>query len=1121
MILSIANTFIKRPVLTTVCTLVILILGGVCIPLLPLNYLPDIAPIRVQVSATYTGADVETVETAVTTTLERQINGVEGMQYMTSNSSAGSSQISVYFESQTDKNIDQVNVQNRIARATPRLPTTVQQFGVTAQTSSTSILLVYALYPQNNEYDALFISNYIDLNLRDQLLRTPGVGDITIFGEKEYAMRLWLDPNALAGRQLTVTDVATALRSQNILAGAGTLGQQPVPPGQSYEIPLRVNGQFKDASGFENLVIKAGTDGNLIKLKDVGHAELGSETYASNARNNGKPAIGIAIYQLPGSNALDVAKNVEAQMNDLMKEFPPGLQAKIVYDTVGFVQASLEEVVKTLVEAIALVVLVIFLFLQNWRATIIPIVAIPVSLIGALAFAYAFRFSLNNLTLFGLILATGLVVDDAIIVVEAVARKIEQGVRPFQASVEAMDELTGAVLATSLVLMAVFIPVAFFPGSTGKMYQQFALVIAFSIAISAFNALSFSPSMSAILLRPPRPARGPLGWFFDRFNQVLAWIIQRYLAIVNFLIRIRYVVIGLFVVGLAATYFMFTHVPTGFVPNEDQGILLGIIQAPEGVALGYTDQVLEKVEQILQKEPEINNVFATSGFGFAGSGSSRGVFFAQLKPWEDRSKSDQSASAILTRINGAFQTIPEAVITAVSPPPIQGFSTLGGFELQLEDRTNGRLTIDDFFANAQAVLAQANQKPALKGGVFTQFTASTPQFEVDFDRDRLEALNVNFQDAVTTLGTAIGSQYVNDFILGQQSYRVYVQADGNYRRSPNDIRQLYVRSTNNQMVRLSEVAKLTPITGPSVINHYNGFRAIDLQGKEASGYSSGQAIQAMQQAVSQVATPGVGSDWIGTAREELSAGNLGILIFGFGIIMVFLTLAAQYESYIDPTIILLTVPLALLGALSALALRGLVNDVYANVALVMLIGLASKNAILIVEFANQAYKQGMTIREAALTAAEERFRPIVMTSSAALLGFFPLVIATGAGSASRWSLGTALFGGLLVATILSLLFVPVLYVIIKTLEDRFLKHKPSNRSQPPDSNADEDEQSRAMPSVGEASLREAAPTPTATSSPSPDGEAAPTETRTTNTHQHSSVIVKQNADDNKPNDSSN
>ncbi|BAY30847.1 transporter [Nostoc carneum NIES-2107] len=1055
--MSIANNFIKRPVLTTVCTLVILLLGCLCIPLLPLNYLPDIAPIRVQVSANYTGADVATVESAVTTTLERQINGVEGMQYMTSNSSAGSSQISVYFGAETDKNIAQVNVQNRIARATPRLPTSVQQLGVTAQTASTSILLVYTFYAENNEYDPLFISNYIDLNLRDQLLRTPGVGDLTIFGEKRYAMRLWLDPNALASRQLTVADVATALRSQNILAGAGTIGQAPIPPGQSYEIPLRVNGQFQNAAEFENLVIKAGSNGDLIKLRDVGRAELGSETYASNARNNGKPAIGMAIYQSPGSNALDVAKNIEAQMEELSKEFPPGLKTQVVYDTVGFVQASLEEVVKTLVEAIVLVVLVIFLFLQDWRATIIPLVAIPVSLVGALAFAYIFKFSLNNLTLFGLILATGLVVDDAIIVVEAIARKIEQGVRPLQASFEAMEELTGAVVATSLVLMAVFIPVAFFPGSTGKMYQQFALVIAFSIVISTFNALTFSPSMAAILLRPPQPKRGPLGWFFTKFNQILAWIIDRFLAIVRFLIRLRYAVVALFVVGLFGTYFMFTLVPTGFVPNEDQGIVLGIIQGPDGVALNYTDEVITQLEQVLQKEPEVDNVFATSGFGFAGSGSNRGVFFAKLKPWEERTNPDQSASAILKRINGAFQTIPEAIITAVNPPPIQGFSTLGGFELQLEDRTNGRLTIDDFFANAQAVIAQANQQPSLAGGVFTQFTASTPQFQIDFDRNRLEALNVDFQQAINTLGAAIGSQYVNDFTLGQQSYRVYVQAEGNYRRSPDDINQLYVRSANNQMVRLSEVAKLTPITGPSVISHYNGFRSISIQGREAQGYSSGQAIQAMQQTVTANALPGVGSDWTGTAREELSAGNLGILIFGFGIIMVFLTLAAQYESYVDPAIILLTVPLALFGALSALSLRGLVNDVYANVALVMLIGLASKNAILIVEFANQAFEQGMTITQAALTAAQERFRPIVMTSSASLLGFFPLVIASGAGSASRWSLGTALFGGLLVSTVLSLLIVPVLYVIIKNLEERFLKRKPAHQSKSPNSDIQEEQ----------------------------------------------------------------
>jgi hydrophobic/amphiphilic exporter-1 (mainly G- bacteria), HAE1 family len=1051
MILSISNVFIKRPVLTTVCTLVILLLGAVCIPLLPINYLPDIAPIRVSIAANYTGADAQTVESAVTTPIERQLNGIDGLQYLTSSSSAGSSQVSVYFDSSTDKNVDQVNVQNRLSAATPSLPSVVQELGVTARTASTSILLVYAVYAENNEYDPLFVSNYLDLNVRDSLLRTSGVGDLTIFGEKRYAMRLWIDPNALAGRGLTMTDVTAALQSQNVLAAGGTLGQAPVPSGQSYEIPLQVKGQFADASQFQSLVIKAGSNGNLVRLRDVGRAELGAETYTSNARNNGKPAIGLAIYQAPGSNALNVARQVQAQMATLVKDFPPGLKADVVYDTVTFVRASIEEVLKTLAEAIALVILTIFLFLQNWRATIIPLVAIPVSLIGTLAFAYLFQFSLNNLTLFGLILATGLVVDDAIVVVEAISRKVEEGKQPAQASIEAMQELTGAVVATSLVLMAVFIPVAFFPGSTGKMYQQFALVIVFSIAISTFNALSFSPSIAALLLRPPRPARGLLGRFFNGFNRIFRWIVDRYTAIVNLLIRLRYWVVGLFVVGLAATYLMFVRVPTAFVPAEDQGVVLGIIQAPDGVSLQYTDRVLSQLERVLQTEPEIQNVFATSGFGFAGSGANQGVFFAKLKPWDERRQKDQSTTAILQHINGQFRQITEARIIGSSPPPIQGFSALGGFEIQITDNTSGRLTIDNFLANVQSILANANQKPELAGGVYTQFTAGVPQFQIEFDRDRLQALNIDFQQAVQTLGSAIGSQYVNDFTFGQQIYRVYVQADGNYRKSPDDIRRLYVRSTNNQLVPLSEIAQITPIAGPATITHYNGVRAIDVQGREASGYSSGQAISAMQQTISQTAQPGIGSAWVGTAREELAAGNLGILIFGFGVLLVFLTLSAQYESYVDPFIILLTVPLALLGALGALSLRGLNNDVYANIALVMLIGLASKNAILIVEFANQALeRQGVSVTQAAIIASQERFRPIVMTSSSSLLGFFPLVIASGAGAASRWSLGTALFGGLLVSTILSLLIVPVLFVIIKSLEMRFLQR---HRSTHPSNNA--------------------------------------------------------------------
>jgi HAE1 family hydrophobic/amphiphilic exporter-1 len=1057
-LLSIADIFIKRPVLTTVCTILIVLIGGVCIPLLPINYLPDIAPIQVQVASTYTGADVETVENTTTTILERQINGVDRMQYMTSSSFTGNSQISVYFPSNTDKDIDQVNVQNRVSQALPRLPSTVQQQGVTTKTASTSILLVYGIYSENNAYDDIFISNYVDLYITDVIKRVSGVGDLVVFGNKQNAMRLWLDPDALAGRGLTVQDVADALRSQNIVVGAGTIGAEPIPKGQKYEFPVRVQGRLRDPAEFENLVLKVqrsdDTQPTLVKLSDVGRAEIGAEDYSSNAKVNGNAGIGMVIYQTPGSNALDVASNIQAQMAELIKDFPPGMKADIVYDTTAFINVSIEEVFKTLFEAFLLVVLVIFVFLQDWRTTIIPLIAIPVSLIGAMAIAFVFGFSVNNLTLFGLILATGLVVDDAIIVVEAVSAKIEQGMKPMQATIDAMQELTGAVIATSLVLMAVFIPVAFFPGSTGKLYQQFALVIAFSIAISTFNALSFSPSISAILLRPKREGdgegRGPLAWFFRQFNRILGWVIARYKSAVEFLIRIRYLVVVLFVAGLFATFLMFKTVPTGFVPDEDQGTFLGIVQAPDGVSLSYTDHVLDQARELMQKQPEVISVFTASGRGFDGNGSSKGLFFTRLKPWDERPGNEHSMQTVLGRVNKAFAGIQDAVVIALNLPPIPGFSATGGFELQLQDRTGGKISINDFTANANEMIGKANQNPALSR-TYTTFTAGTPQLEININRDKLEALNVDFQQAVQAVASAIGSQYVNDYVLGTRSYRVYVQADGDYRQSPADLSKLYVRSLDDKLVSLGEVATVTPYTGPQIINHYNGYRSIKLQGAQAPGHGSGEALQVMNQVVKETALPGIGSDWTGIAREQLAAGNLGMLIFGFGLIMVFLTLAAQYESYIDPIIILLTVPLALLGALGALFLRGLVNDVYANVALVMLIGLAAKNAILIVEFANLAREQGMSIARAAVTAAEERFRPIVMTAFAALAGFWPLVVATGAGAASRVSLGTALFGGLLVATVLSLLIVPVLYVIIKSLADRFLGGRTDPPTSPPSS----------------------------------------------------------------------
>ncbi len=1046
--MSIADTFIKRPVLSTVCTLLILLLGAICIPLLPINNLPDIAPIQIQTTSTSIGADAQTVEDTVSRLIERQVNGVEGMQYITSTSgNDGSSTISTLFDPASNRNLNQVNVQNRAAIAEPTLPASVRQTGVTTLSRSNSILLVYGFYAENGEYDSTFLSNYVDLYITDAIKRVPGVGDATIIGERQYAMRLWLDPNALASRSLTPTDVSDALTSQNIQVGAGSIGQAPTKSSQKSNYPLRINSRLKDVREFENLVIKTQPDGTLVKLKDVGRAELGAKDYTTSALVQGKPGVGMLIYQLPGSNALNTAKAVEAQIAEAEKTFPPGLKAVIAYDTTKFVEVSIEEVLTTLMEAIALVVLVIFVFLQDWRATLIPAVAIPVSLIGALAIAYALGFSLNTLTMFALVLATGLVVDDAIIVVEGITAKMEQGLPPRQAAFESMGELSGAVVATSLVLMAVFIPVSFFPGATGIMYRQFALIIIFSIGISLFNALSFTPSMSGLFLHHTEgEGRGPLGWFFRQFNRGFRWLLEQYERLSKFLIHIRMVVVGVFVLGLAATVFVYISVPNGFVPAEDQGVFVGLIQAPDGVSLVSTEKVAQTVYQTLEKEvPEMAASIIIPGFGLSGNGPNQGTFFVNLKDWKERQGEAHSVDGIVKRLTGILMQNQDALIITSNLPAVSGYGVTGGFEFQLQDRTNGQLSIDQFLAIAQQIIAKANQNPILRQ-VFTQFTASTPQYEIDIDRDRLQALNVDFGQAMNTFGAYMGGQYVNDFTFSQRSYRVYIQADEQFRDSPDKISQIQVRSRSGNLVRLNEIAKITPLTGPQTISHFNLFRAIKIQGSAAPGYSTGQAIQAMQQVFKEIDQPGLGYDWTGISREEAKSGGQTLLIFGLGIIAVFLILAAQYENYIDPIIILLTVPFAVLGALLFISARSLVNDLYCQVALVMLIGLASKNAILIVEFANQSREKGMTIAQAALHAAQQRLRPILMTTIASLVGFLPLVLASGAGAASRRSLGTAVFGGLSLSVVLSLLLVPVLYVVVKNLTEFFTK---GNRPDPP------------------------------------------------------------------------
>jgi HAE1 family hydrophobic/amphiphilic exporter-1 len=1040
-----ADFFIKRPVFTSVCALLILLVGAISIPTLPTARLPEIAPPQVTVTANYVGASAEVVEDTVTTVLERQINGVEGMRYMESSSSNdGTSTIQITFDPSRNKDIAAVDVQNRVSIAEPQLPEQVRQIGVTINKQSNNILLAMGLYSENNEYDSLFLSNYADLYIVDALKRIEGVSEARIFGERRYAMRLWLDPNKLASRGLTAQDVVDALQEQNLQVGAGQIGQPPALDGQEYQLDLRAIGRLTDVSEYEDMVIRPGTDGTLVKLRDVGRAELGAQNYTSFARYRGKPAVAILIFPLPGSNALTVANAVKAEMNQLAQEFPPGMEYQVGFDTTLFVEESLREVLKTLYEAILLVILVIFIFLQDWRITLIPVITIPLSLIGTFAFIKVFGFSINILTLFGITLATGLVVDDAIVVVENIARLIQdEGLPPRQAASESMRELSGAVIATSLVLMAVFVPVAFFPGSTGQIYKQFALTIAFSIAISTFLALTLTPSLAGILLRQQKPPRGVFGWIFGRINWFLEKVRQGYQSSLARLVRLKAIVVLVFVVFLGATAWLYTAVPTGFLPDEDQGYFISIVQGPEGASLSYTDKVMSKMEAELLKLPEALSTFAFGGFGLGTSGSNanKGVIFTSLKPWGERHGEEHAAKGLIGKMLGVYSSITEGRIVAVNPPPIQGLGNVSGFSMKLEDR-RGNSSLDTLVGVANQLIGRGNQTPGLQA-VFTTFAANSPQMEIEIDRNKAKALQVNVDDILNTMQSYLGARYVNDFNLQGRTYRVYIQADKEFRSNPDDIGRLYVRSDprdpnqEGQMIPLSNLVKLTPTTGAQTINHYNLYRSIELNGANAQGTSSGQAIQKMEQLAAEVLPPTMGYEWSALSLDEKESGGQAPIIFALGLVFVFLVLAAQYENYVDPLIIMLSVPLAVLGALSALFLRGIPNDVYAQVGLVMLIGLASKNAILIVEFANQLREQGLSITKAAVEASQERLRPILMTVFSSLVGFWPLVIAQGAGAESRQSLGTVVFGGLLVSTTLSLFIVPVLYIVIGNLRDRF------------------------------------------------------------------------------------
>ncbi len=1027
----ISDTFIKRPILASVVSLTIILAGAIAIPTLPVAQYPDLAPPQVQVTAFYNGASAELVETAVTTPLEQAINGVQGMAYMSSSSgSDGTCSITITFDVTRNIDIAAVDVQNRISQVQGRLPADVNAVGINVQKVSSNFVMGAGVYAENGQYDSLFLSNYIDRFIKDDIKRVPGVGDVIIFGERKYAMRLWVDPDRLAARGLTASDVVQALREQNVQVAAGQVGQQPAPAGQAYQISVRAVGRLVEPGQFDDIILKRGASGTLVRLRDVGHAELGAENYATSLRYNGRDAVGFGVLQRPDANTLDVYRNVVAELDRLSARFPPGLKYQVAFETTSVISESIHEVLVTLFEAIALVVIVMFVFLQDWRSTLIPAITIPVSLVGTFAFVKAFGFSINTLTLFGITLATGLVVDDAIVVIENIQRHIhDYGTAARRAASDAMGEVTSAVVATALVLGAVFVPVAFFPGTTGRLYQQFALTIAFSMALSAFNALTLTPALSALLLRGERKKN----WAFRQFNRAFEAGTNVLLATLRGLIRWRYAVTLAFVATLGLTWWVYRTVPSGFLPEEDQGYVIIIVQAPEGASLQYTTGVEKQVELVLSRVPEVGGAFVVGGFSFAGSSPNRGIIFVALKPYDERPGDAHSAQAVVQRLYGGLMGITGAQVFPFLPPSINGLGTYGGFQYELLDQSGG--PIANLAGAANALVGAAYQTPGLTG-MFNQFTANDPQFVVNIDRDHAKSLGISLNDITSTMQVLLGSQYVNDFDFNERSYRVYVQADKQFRSNPKDIGRYEVRAPDGSMVPLSNLVTITESTAPQVISHYDLFRSVELTGSAAPGYSSGQAIQIMDRLSDRVLPAGMTYEWSGLSREEIKAGSQAVIIFGLGLLLVYLTLAGQYESLTLPFIILLAVPLGILGALLAIWSRGLADDVYAQIGFVMLIGLSAKNGILLVEFAEQLREKGMTIAEAAVEAARIRLRPILMTSMAFILGVMPLVFATGAGREGRHAVGTAVAGGMIAATFLNLAFIPVLYVVVKRLVSR-------------------------------------------------------------------------------------
>ncbi len=1020
--------FIERPVFATVISLIIVLAGLVSMKVLPVEQYPNIVPTEIQISATYPGATAEVLADTVAAPIEQELNGVKNMIYMYSSAtSSGYLTIGAVFDIGTDPDQATIDVNNKVQAATAKLPAEVTKQGVTVEQKSNSILQVISMQSTSEEYDTLYVSNYALLNVLDEIKRIKGVGSATLFANQDYSMRIWLSPDRLAEYNLTPQDVIAAVQEQNSQFAAGQFGQQPMDEYQPYTYSVNTKGRLVDEKEFGEIILKSDEEGGMLRLKDVARIELGAQDYSVSATFNGEKAVAFAVYLQPGANALETAELVKAKMQELSKNFPEGITYQIPYDTTVFVNVSIEEVIHTFFEAVLLVIIVVYLFLQNMRATIIPILAVPVSIIGAFAGMYVLGFSINLLTLFGLILAIGIVVDDAIIVLENVERLMkEEGLSPKEAAIKAMKEVSGPVVAVALVLSSVFLPIAFLGGMTGVMYKQFSVTIAVSVLISALVALTLTPSLCALIIK--KEHKEPKG-FFRWFNVFFDKMTDCYLAGVRFFLHHRKTAMLGFAGVLVLIAVLFKAVPGGLVPAEDQGNLLIAHMMPEASSLPRTEKFTEKLTQMVSEHPDVDDVLTINGFNMlsASQNTYSGISFIILKDWAQRKLDSQSADNLAKVFTMMGMSQPEGIGYAFSMPPIIGMSTSGGFEGYIQNKSGK--TSAELMAKTEEFAAAANKRPELSN-VRTTFSVSTPQYRVDLDREKARIMNVSIDDIYAVMQSTFGSLYVNDFTYMGRNFRVTLQSEAKFRRTPDDLRYVYVKSNDGILIPLSTLITVERVTGPELINRFNIFPAAKILGDPAAGYSSGQAIAAMEEVAAEVLGSDYALSWVGSAYQEKLTGGASTQAFVFGIIMIFLILAAQYEKWSLPVVVILSVPFAVLGALLTTYLRGLQNDLYFQVGLVTLIGLAAKNAILIVEFAVAKVQEGLSYAEAAVEAAKLRFRPIVMTSLAFTFGILPLAISTGAGAGSRHSIGTGMIGGMILSTFVATLFVPMLFAII-------------------------------------------------------------------------------------------